>query len=256
MQWAEQRYLLHRLEPGERVIPCRNIREHHESSAGGRKENNAARGVSGGWEGAPCSQVFGDWPHSAAVGVWVGGDIKASRCRLMLRVFTVPWCVGDMLGPPHRTWPSCLRDAEKMHMQGGWFSHHNLLCSFPSLRECLCASTCTNLSEVYAAVLLFVQCWAEGGWRMNSSREMWRFMEADNFCDPSIPHALVLCACLSIEKIPPANHRKCKFITKVLIIFILFFLLVSLIPIPALSCGWARSMHTFQSTGIGHIFCP
>lgn len=96
------------------------------------------------------TSVWGLTSLSCYGSVGGGDDFKASRCRLMLRVFTVSWCVRDMLGPPHCTWPVCLRDGEKKHMQGGWFSHHNLLCSFPSLRECLCASTCTNLREVNA----------------------------------------------------------------------------------------------------------
>lgn len=148
-----QSYLWHRFGLGEWIIPCRNIREHHESSAGGRKENNAARGASGGWEGATCSQVFGDWPHSAAMEVWVGGTTS--------RPADVGWCWEFLQSPD--VWGTCwdhpiVPDPAAWEMEGkstgkgGWLSHHNLLCSFPSQRQCLCAPTWTNLSEVYAVV--------------------------------------------------------------------------------------------------------
>ena len=47
-----------------------------------------------------------------------GDDFSASRCRPTLRVFTVPWCVCNMLGPPVRTWPALLeRWWEKAHVR-------------------------------------------------------------------------------------------------------------------------------------------
>lgn len=107
VRWEDRRYLLHRFGLGERVIPCSNIREHHESSAGGRKENNTARGVSGGGK-----ERCGERRVHKCLGIDLtplplkrgrGDDFNASRCRPTLRVFTVSWRVCNMLGPPDRT---------------------------------------------------------------------------------------------------------------------------------------------------------
>lgn len=107
----------------------------------------AKQGCEKGGEGAVCvvcSRVLRQWPGSPST---KEGDRRDSRCRLMLRVFTVPWCVGNMLGPPARIQPALWeRQGEKAHARGS-FSCYNLLCSFPFLRH-FCLSTCTSLKAV------------------------------------------------------------------------------------------------------------
>lgn len=218
----------------------------------------------GGKEPHLCSQVFGDWPHSAAMEVWVGGTTS--------RQADVGWC-WEFLQPPG-VWGTCwdhpiVPDPAAQEMErkstckGGDFPTTTCSAlSLPKENACMPQPVQTWVRFMLLCLLL-VQCWTEGRWRMNSEREMWRFMKADNSCDPSIPHPLVLCAHLSIgKKNKPANHRKCKFIVDgVINLFALYFsfsniFLILLILIPDLSCDWARSIHTFQSTDIGHIFFP
>lgn len=146
--WIEnQRYICCIWTGGGLDAPPRDIREHHENSAGCRKPNRAASGASRRGRSSQCvvcSRVLRQWPGSPST---KEGDSRDSRCRLMLRVFTVAWCVGNMLGPPARIRPALWeRQGEKAHVRGS-FSCCNLLCSFPFLRH-FCLSTCTSLNAV------------------------------------------------------------------------------------------------------------
>lgn len=244
-QWCYQNIVkvpIAQVWAGGMIYSLQEHQRNHESSARGRKENNAARGASGGWEGAPCSQVFGDWPHSAAMEVWVGGTTS--------RQADVGWCWEFLQSPgvwgtcwdhPIVPDPAAWEMERKKHMQEGvvFPPQPALLLPFPKGMPVCCylckpewGLCCSLFSAEPKVDGELVQT---GDVRVCGSRQLlWHLYS-------SSPCAL----CLSIHrekktKQKTANHRKCKFITKgVINLFSFYFsfsniLLISLIPIPDL----------------------
>lgn len=166
-----------------------------------------------------------------------------------------------MCGGHAETTPSYLtqlpqRWRDKAHANGDDFPTTTCSAlSLPKRNDCVPLPVQTWVGFMLLCLFL-VQCWTEGRWRMNSDRNMWKVTT------PVTPPFLIpLCSVFIYPlKKAPANHRKCKFIAEGVINLFSFcfsfsnILRISLIPIPDLSFDWARSVHAFQSTGMGHVF--